>query len=224
MPFAMAIFDLDGTLVDSLPDIAGALNQTLAEVGLPPLPRAQVALYVGDGATRLVERALEGTGRPLADAVARFRKHYAQHLYTETRPYPGIEPLLRHLSSAMPLAVLTNKPAELARPLLAALGLDRYFADVLADGDGFPRKPAPEAGHWLLSRHNVDAEQTLVIGDGLPDIHFARALGAPMAAVTWGYVARELLSPEHPTWMVDEPPQLLPIALSQVRSESVRPG
>lgn len=216
MHFSMAIFDLDGTLVDSLPDIASALNQTLAEEddGAPPLPLATVAAYVGDGAAKLVQRAL-GAASPqrLAERLDRFQHHYARCLHDETRPYPGMEDVLRRLSPAMPLAVLTNKPAGLARSLLAALALDRYFADVVGDGDGFARKPSPDAGRWLLERHGATAAQTLVVGDGLADVRFAHALSAPAAAVSWGYVSRDLLAAERPTWLVDAPEQLLDIVL-----------
>ena len=224
MPFSLAIFDLDGTLVDSLADIAGALNEALEEVKAPPLPAALVRGYIGDGATALVRRALghDAPGAPASDdlddlilpVVARFRHHYARRVLLETRPYPGIESVLQRLSAVMPLAVVTNKPTELTRPLLAGLSLERYFSDILADGDGFARKPSPDAGRWLLARHGVgDAAQALMVGDGLPDVRFAHALGAASAAVGWGYVARDLLAAERPRWLLEEPAQLLSIAL-----------
>lgn len=211
----MAMFDLDGTLVDSLPDIAAALNRTLEHAGHAPLPAAQIAGYVGDGAARLLQRALPAGTPPetLEELGAHFRAVYARHLHDQTRAYPGLEPVLARLARSMPLAVLTNKPSVLARPLLAGLGLERYFADVVGDGDGFARKPDPAAGHWLLQRHGVDdPRRALVVGDGLPDLRFARALGAPSAAVTWGYVTRDALAAEHPTWIIDTPAALLQIA------------
>jgi phosphoglycolate phosphatase len=214
--FDLVMFDLDGTLVDSLPDIAAALNHTLRRAGVPALPLAQVAGYVGDGAAKLVERALPAGASPeaLAALVGDFRTAYAQRLTAETRPYPGIEPVLRRLAASMPLAVLTNKPSELARPLLEALGLTRHFAHVVGDGDGFPRKPFPDAGRWLMQQHGVAAGRALVVGDGLPDMRFARALGAPAAAVTWGYVARDLLAAEQPRWLIDAPADLLEIVFA----------
>jgi len=213
--FDLVLFDLDGTLVDSLPDIAAALNRTLQHAGQPALPPAQIAGYVGDGAAKLLQRALPaGTAPEMLDELgAHFRAGYARHLHDQTRVYPGLEPVLARLASSMPLAVLTNKPSVLARPLLAGLGLERYFADVVGDGDGFARKPDPAAGRWLLQRHGVDDPQrALVVGDGLPDLRFARALGARSAAVTWGYVARAALTAEQPTWLVDAPETLLEIA------------
>jgi phosphoglycolate phosphatase len=214
--FTLAIFDLDGTLVDSLPDIAAALNRTLQHAGCAPLPRAQIAGYVGDGAAKLLQRALPETTTPqrLAELGAHFRENYAHHLHDETRPYAGLAPVLERLAQVMPLAVFTNKLSDLARPLLAGLGLDRYFADIIGDGDGYPRKPDPSAGRWLLRRHGVvDPARALVVGDGLPDLRFARALGARSAGVTWGYVARDLLAAEQPTWLIDTPAALLNIAI-----------
>jgi phosphoglycolate phosphatase len=211
LAFDLVIFDLDGTVVDSLPDIAAALNRTLQGAGREPLPQAQVRSYVGDGAARLVQRALPD-GFP-ADALARliadFRIQYAAGLCVETRPYPGIEPMLQRFASVMPLAIFTNKPSDLARPLLRQLQLDRYFAHIIGDGDGYARKPAPDAGRWLLEQHRGDARRTLVVGDGVPDMRFAHALGARAVAVTWGYSAPEQLAAENPTWTVDRPGDLL---------------
>jgi phosphoglycolate phosphatase len=215
MPASLILFDLDGTLVDSAGDIAAALGATLVEAGAPPLPREQVIGFIGDGATKLIERAFpDAAPDRVAELVARFRRHYADHLHVETRAYPGIEPLLRGLSTSIPLAVLTNKPSDLARPLLHALDLDRYFVAIVGDGDGFARKPDPAAGHWLLTKYAVRADAALVVGDGIPDVRFARALGAPVAAVTWGYVGRERLLAEGPRWIVDSPDELVSVALS----------
>jgi len=215
-PFDLVIFDLDGTVVDSLPDIAAALNRTLRGAGREPLPQAQIQSYVGDGAARLVQRALPD-GFP-ADALARltadFRIQYAAGLCVETRPYPGIDPVLRRFAAAMPLAVFTNKPSDLARPLLRQLELDRYFTHIIGDGDGYARKPAPDAGRWLVERYGGDARRALVVGDGVPDMRFAHALGARAAAVTWGYSARDRLAAENPTWTVDSPEALVGIAFA----------
>ena len=211
--FDLVIFDLDGTLVDSLPDIAAALNQTLQRAGIAALPMAQVAGYVGDGAARLVELALPRGAAPEAlDALVRdFRANYSQHLCVETRAYPGIPAVLQRLAASLPLAVLTNKPSDLARPLLHQLNLDEHFTHIVGDGDGFARKPDPEAGRWLMRQHNVAPGRALVVGDGLPDARFAHALAAPIATATWGYVARDLQVAEKPTWLIDSPADLLEI-------------
>jgi phosphoglycolate phosphatase len=217
----LVIFDLDGTVVDSLPDIAAALNRTLRSAGREPLPLAEVRSYMGDGAAKLVQRALpdEFPADALAQLIADFRIQYAGGLCVETRPYPGIEPVLQRFAAAMPLAIFTNKPSDLARPLLRQLQLDRYFADIVGDGDGYERKPAPDAGRWLLGRHGVEARRALVVGDGVPDMRFAHALGARVAAVGWGYSDRDRLAAENPTWIVDRPEQLVDNLLALAHDE-----
>jgi phosphoglycolate phosphatase len=212
MSSALILFDLDGTLVDSAPDIARALNAAMAEVGAPPLPVPEVVSYVGDGATKLVERAMPRpppAGADVPGLVDCFRRHYAAGICVETRPYPGIAELLRHLVERdVRMAALTNKPGDLARTLLRALSLDRYFVDVVGDGDGWARKPAPDAARALLARHGV-AAATLMVGDGVPDLRLGRALPCPVAAVSWGYTARAVLEAESPDWIVDDPADLL---------------
>jgi len=210
----MILFDLDGTLVDSAPDIARALNATMAEAGVPALPIARVITYVGDGAAKLVERALPPEAYPeVPDLVERFRRHYADAVCVETRPYPGIVDTLERLASGgARMAVLTNKPGDLARPLLRALALERFFgADVIGDGDGWPRKPAPDAARALLERHGTPPGDALVVGDGVPDVRLGRAAGCRVVAVTWGYTQRALLEQEAPDYVIDEPGALLPI-------------
>src|SRR5579862_643209 len=134
----LVLFDLDGTLVDSAPDIAAALNAALVDLGQPPHPLAVVTSYVGDGAANLVERAVA----PAADVdqallLERFKAQYAAHVCVHTRVYPGVAAALARLAArGAPLAVVTNKPGGMARDLLRALTLDGFFADVVGDGDG----------------------------------------------------------------------------------------
>ena len=223
---SLILFDLDGTLVDSAPDIARALNATMAEVGVPALPLGRVVAYVGDGATKLVERALPPAPPPapantavdVPDLVARFRRHYADAICVETRPYPGIVDLLDELAGGgTHMAVLTNKPGDLARALLRALALERFFSDVVGDGDGWARKPAPDAARDLLARHGMTARAALVVGDGVPDLRLGRAVGCRVAAVTWGYTARAVLEAESPDYLVDDARELLAIAAANLK-------
>jgi phosphoglycolate phosphatase len=212
---ALVLFDLDGTLVDSAPDIARALNDVLAEAGLPRHPPAEVVGYVGDGAARLVERATPPQAAPeIPDLVERFRARYAATICVDTRLYPGVGDVLRALAArGSAMAVLTNKPGDLARALLRALALDGWFAAVVGDGDGFPRKPSPDAALALCARQRVPPASALVVGDGLPDVRMARAAGCRAAAVTWGYTARAALAAEAPDFLVDAPAALLDITV-----------
>jgi phosphoglycolate phosphatase len=210
----LVLFDLDGTLVDSAPDIAAALNAALADLGQPTHPLPVVTTYVGDGAAKLVERAVAPTAEVDQQLLLeRFKAQYAANVCVHTRPYPGIVETLGRLTAAgTPLAVLTNKPGDLARSLLRALALDGAFADVVGDGDGYARKPAPDAALALCARHGVAPADTLLVGDGLPDMQLGRAAGCRVAAVTWGYTPREGLEAEGPDWIVDEPGALLRLA------------
>jgi phosphoglycolate phosphatase len=210
--FDLVLFDLDGTLVDSLPDIATALNRALGGVGLPPLPLDVVRTLVGEGVTRLAEKALAHHGAP-GDAAALAREVvdiYEARPCVETRLYDGIQPTLAALRQrGAHLGVLTNKMGRVARPLLRALALDHLFDAVVGDGDGHARKPAPDAALALAARFGTTPARTLMVGDGLPDLAMARAAGCPVAAVTWGYTERTLLEAQRPDFLVGAPAELL---------------
>ncbi len=197
MRYSLVIFDLDGTLVDSLPDIGAALNQGLATFGLAPFPLAEVRALVGEGVLRLAGKALAlrpsaggaedaARAQALADLV---RDEYRARPCVQSRLYPGIAEVLQSLRAepARRLAVLTNKPGEITRPLLAALGIDGLFHAAIGDGDGFPRKPDPAAARALFERFSCDPAAALMVGDGIPDLQVARAAGCASAAALWGY-------------------------------------
>jgi phosphoglycolate phosphatase len=211
MKAKLVLFDLDGTLVDSAPDIAAALNVALVDLGQPPHPLSVVTSYVGDGAAKLVARAVApGAEVDQGQLLERFKVQYAANICVATRPYPGIVDALGHFNAAgTPLAVVTNKPGDLARALLRALALDAFFADIVGDGDGFARKPSPEIALAVCARHAVAPADTLLVGDGLPDVRLGRAAGCRVAAVTWGYTPRAALAAEGPDWLVDSPSALL---------------
>lgn len=192
----MVIFDLDGTLVDSVPDIARAAALALREAGVAPPALDAVRTMVGDGARALMARALVAAGaeRNVDDLLARFLVHYTDGLCIDSRLYQGVTDLLDRLRGAgVRTAVLTNKPGELARDLLGRLGIAAGFTAIVGDGDGFPRKPDPAAARALLESAKLDPARAVVVGDGLPDVQVAQALGARSIAVAWGYVAPELL-------------------------------
>jgi len=197
----LVIFDLDGTLVDSAPDIADALAVALAEVGVAAPPLEVVKTLVGDGARELIRRALEqaGAAGDLDRLFARFLAHYGAHVSDRSTVYAGVEAALRALAAAgVATAVVTNKPGALARRLLGDLALTGYFRDVIGDGDGFPRKPDPAAARALVAAAGTRPERTAIVGDGLPDVRTARALGAKAIAAAWGYVPAERLAAESP--------------------------
>lgn len=183
------ILDLDGTLIDSVPDLTAALNHLMEARRLPPFTEAETARMVGDGTRRLVERAFAARDR-LADddASAEFLVEYGARVAVASRPYPGVEATLRRLFEAgWRLGVCTNKPEFLARALLEAFGLAGFFR-AIGGGDSFPtRKPDP--AHLLATVRAVGgcAKRAVMAGDHRNDILAATGAGLPCIFAAWGY-------------------------------------
>jgi phosphoglycolate phosphatase len=183
------VFDLDGTLIDSDPDIRAAVNRVLATEGLAPLSTQEVRSMIGDGAKALVERAFAARGQVASVAhVAAFVADYEVNAVVETAPYPGIVEALQALKDAgHPLGVCTNKPVVAARNVLAVLGLDQYF-HVVMGGDSTPyRKPNPNHLAAVLQALGATPERAVMVGDHANDINAADGLGVPSVFVSWGY-------------------------------------
>ena len=187
------LLDLDGTLVDSAPDLAASLNRVLAPPGAPFTP-AEIAPMIGDGAGVLARRAMAARGLPESpDMIHRFTEDYGAHAAELTQPYPGVLEGLRALAAAgWRLAVCTNKPEAAARTLLAALGFQDLLAAV-GGGDSFPvRKPDP--GHMLatLRLAGGEAGTAVAVGDHRNDVAAARGAGLPCIFAAWGYGGPEM--------------------------------
>jgi phosphoglycolate phosphatase len=181
------IFDLDGTLIDSDPDIRTALNRVLAAEGLAPLSTAEVQSMIGDGAKVLLERAFAARGSQAEPRhLTAFLADYEANSVVETVPYAGIVVVLEALTAAgYLLGVCTNKPVVAARNVLARLEMDKYFAAVVG-GDSTPfRKPDPQ--HLAATLAEMGATRAVMIGDHRNDIDAAAGLGIPSIFVTWGY-------------------------------------
>ncbi len=183
------LLDLDGTLVDTVPDLAAALNRLMASRDLPPFSASETAGMVGDGVARLVEKAFAARGRmPDATAIAVFSADYAAHAAVESRLYPDVEATLQGLADeGWRLAVCTNKPEGAARSLLEALGLARFMAAV-GGGDSFPvRKPDPAHMTATLRAAGGTAERAVMAGDHANDVVAACGAGLPCIFAAWGY-------------------------------------
>jgi len=189
-----AAFDLDGTLVDSAPDLATAVDAMLEDLGFASLRRERIQSMIGDGIERLVARALaEAAGTPVdGDALARatsaFRFHYARHLFERSKVYPGVvDGLLALGTRGIALCVVTNKASAFTRPLLRAAGLVDMFQLVLCADEPAQRKPSPSL--LIAARTGLEAgpDEVLYVGDSRIDVAAARAAGCPVACVDYGY-------------------------------------
>lgn len=184
------MFDLDGTLVDSRRDLAESANAVLGECGGGPLPENEIGKMVGDGAATLVTRAFSAAGCPQpSDALARFLTIYNRRRLMFTRPYPGIPAVLESLAGRAELAVLTNKPLDATRAILAGLDLAAYFPpESVLGGDGpFPRKPDPAGLRHLAAGVGVSPDEALFVGDSLIDWRTARAAGSRICLAGYGF-------------------------------------
>jgi len=192
LPAAAFIFDLDGTLVDSLPDMRRAMNAYLADLGRRPVAPEEISAWVGDGATELVKRALTATGGlpdgPIADQVKGYLEHYRGNACIDSRPYDGVEAMLRQLKAdGHLLAVCTNKPYDISVELLDGLGLTALFSAITGGDSPHGRKPSPAPLIATLDAMQAGARKALMVGDSIFDVQAARGAGLPVVAVTFGY-------------------------------------
>lgn len=214
------LFDLDGTLVDSVGDITSAVNDVLGDERLAPLADADVRRLVGDGAAVLVSRAFRAreAAEP-ADALARFRARYDARCLDTTRPYAGVPELLAALASrGTRVGVVTNKPTTFAEKVVKALGLARHVGAVV--GPELAAAPKPSPAHVLaaLERLGAAPSEAVVVGDGSTDVRAGRASGCATVGVLWGYRSREELlacGPDHVVATVGELAALLGVAASR---------
>ncbi len=190
----LVIIDLDGTLIDTAPDLTASANAMLEELGMPARGRATVATYIGNGISRFVKRALTGEMDAEPDAALYERAypimlgHYRQRLSRESRPYPGVREALGQLSLAgFDLACLTNKPDAFTQPLLKDLGLADYFKLVVSGDTLSRRKPDPLPVQHACEFFAITPAQGVLIGDSASDAEAARAAGMPVICVTYGY-------------------------------------
>ncbi|PWR23095.1 phosphoglycolate phosphatase [Zavarzinia compransoris] len=197
------VFDLDGTLIDSAPDLTGALNATLATLGLAAIPEAEVRHMVGHGARKLIERGLEAhavakTAAEVDALVEIFIRYYASHVADRSVVFPGVVATLNWLKArGVKLGVCTNKPEALAKQVLIALELDGYFpAAAILGGDSLAVKK-PDGRHLIATVEALDGnlDRTVMVGDSATDLNAARDAGVPTVLVSFGYTpipAREL--------------------------------
>ena len=213
-------FDLDGTLVDSVPDLAKAVDDTLSQLGRPPAGESKVRHWVGNGAEMLVRRALakDGTDEQankvsetfLANAMTCFFQNYKTCNGEHSTIYPGVLETLKTLkASGIPLALITNKPAQFTDPLLAKLGLDSYF-NIVLNGDSLEnQKPHPEQLLHAAIRFQANPMNCLMVGDSRSDVEASRASFFKVACVDYGYNHGEPISEYKPDCLLSSVAELI---------------
>jgi phosphoglycolate phosphatase len=198
MSSPIVVFDLDGTLVDTAPDLIATLNTILAREGVPALPYAEARTLIGGGAKALLERGLAVRGqRALQTAVDRlfadFLAHYAEHIADRSKPFPGVERALDDLADAgVVLAVCTNKLEGLSIKLLRALGLAERFRAICGQDTFGVQKPDPTVLSRTIKAAGGDGDRAVMVGDSATDVLTARAAGVPIVAVNFGYSERPI--------------------------------
>ena len=194
MRYTTVLFDLDGTLLDTLEDLTDAVNRTLARYDQPQRTKREVRSFLGNGARYLMEHAApEVTGERFEEMLSVYTADYDANCRIKTAPYPGIDALLRALkASGCRTGIISNKPDSAVQPLFEA-----FFADLMdvavGEREGIRRKPAPDAVLAAMERLGASAEKTLYVGDSEVDIRTARNAGVACAGVTWGFRDRDVL-------------------------------
>lgn len=200
------LFDLDGTLLNTLEDLADSVNYTLRKFGCPERSLSEIRSFVGNGAKRLVELSLPGTENDpdLEVALAAFKSYYGDHAQIKTCPYDGIPELLTELRRTYPVAIVSNKPDAAVKLLCKD-----YFGDVYALGEaaGCPRKPAPDMLYNAMAA--IGVEKGIYVGDSDVDVITAGNAGLPCLSVLWGFQNREQIEKAGGSRFCDDPALLI---------------
>ena len=211
------VFDLDGTLLDTIRDIARALNETLIKYKLAPITVEETTSFIGNGSDLLINRALKGvTLSP--DVYQQFKQYYLDlqlgYQLANTEPFPGVMTMVRHLKqSGIRLFVFSNKPHDFATRLIDER-FPNLFTATLGQKPGFAPKPDLTQYNLLTKEHDIDPKLSLFVGDSVVDIETAKTIGMPVVAVSWGYVGRKKLIDAKPDFLADSPRQLRDIVLA----------
>jgi phosphoglycolate phosphatase len=216
---ALAIFDLDGTLIDSKLDLANSVNATRVYMGLAPLDHDRVYSYIGSGAPVLIQRALgaEAGSDEVARALEFFLSHYDEHKLDHTRPYPGIVNALDELRAAgWQMAVLTNKPVNISRRIVDGLDLAPYFARVYGGNSFKEKKPHPIGVETLLAELDERPADAVMVGDSWVDVRTARNAGIKACGVNYGFQP-ETFEVDPPDFLVDQPGDIARALIAELK-------
>ncbi|MDO4294127.1 MAG: HAD family hydrolase [Eubacteriales bacterium] len=225
----VVIFDLDGTLANTLESIAYCTNRALADFGLPSIPTEQFKRFVGNGARTQITRALRFAGDPerereggadddgfstspahLEEVFARYMEYFSADCMYRVEPYPGIRELLEELKRrSVRIAVFSNKPHANTEAVIRSLFGEGYFDAVQGQTPAIPKKPAPDGVYAILKDLGAKPDQALYVGDSWVDIETGKASGVRTVGVLWGFRDRQELEAHHADWVIGSPGELL---------------
>ena len=209
----LVIFDLDGTLLNTIADLAASTNHALAAYGYPTHPTEEYRFFVGNGINKLFERALpegEKTEANVLKIRQRFIPYYDVHCVDLTKPYPGIPELLKTLQQrSVQIAVASNKYQRATGKLIPYFFPDIHFTAILGQREGVPRKPDPQIVHEIMRMANVSTDEVLYVGDSNVDMQTANNARVDSVGVTWGFRPRAELEQGSPFAIIDKAEELL---------------
>lgn len=219
MSFKAAVFDLDGTLIDTLLDIANSANSALAKYGFPPHGIDEYRYFIGDGATMLISRALPAEKRIdaiISDCVKAFHETYSLNWNVNTKPYDGVMEVLDELTAKqVKMAILSNKPDDFTKLCVRELLPGKRFEIVLGQKEGIPMKPDPAGANKIADILSIAPSQFLYLGDSGIDMQTATGAGMFAVGALWGFRSREELMTHGAQVMIERPMQFLDIFENQ---------
>ena len=197
------LWDLDGTLLNTLEDLMDGVNYALAQVGLPPRTLEEIRQFVGNGAANLIRRAVDGRADDAA-VLEIFRTYYNAHCQVKTGPYEGVPEALERLGKKYPMAIVSNKPDSAVKPLC-----EQYFPGIYALGEraDCPRKPAPDMVYKAMA--DIGVETYIYVGDSEVDVETARNAGVKCLSVLWGFRDRAVIEQAGGTYFCEETSRLV---------------
>ncbi len=217
MKLESVIFDLDGTILDTLEDLKSSVNFALEKNGLPLRTTQEIRAFVGNGIRRLIERAVPANTEShiLENCFLDFKEHYKEHSADNTKPYEGIISVLEYLKGeGIKLAVVSNK-ADFAVQNLIEEYFPGIFHYAVGEKDGIRRKPCPDSVNDAIKNLGVSKEKAIYVGDSEVDIETARNTGVECIAVTWGFRDKYVLECLGPEYIIDKPSQLTEILVER---------
>ena len=190
MSFSTVLFDLDGTLLNTLTDLSTSVNYTLQSLAYPTHDEKTICSFIGDGMTKLIQRALGENSQSLEEALAIFYTHYSLHYADYTTPYANIYAMLTSLSDTITLGVVSNKNDEYTKSLVQKF-FGNIFSFSIGKKDDMPPKPNAKSTNYAMNILNAVPEKTLYVGDSYVDFQTAKNAGISFAGVTWGFHSKE---------------------------------